>query len=870
MVATQIPLELDRSRREPLGEQLAQQLREAIRRGRVPPGARLPSSRSLAEQLGLGRNTVVRVYETLMIEGLVESRTASGVFVCDAPPGEPSPPRVTAALRPSELGRSRVLYDFAPGQAHADLFPLKTWRRLLASCLSYRGSAGLTQRGDPAGLLELRSAIAAHVRLSRGLVADPEQVVIVSGTQQALWLCARTLLSPQATAVLEDPCYAGAALVFQASGALLSSVAVDQDGIVASALPDEHAALLYLTPGHQYPTGHCLSAARRAEVVTWARQHGTYIVEDDYDADLHYEGVRSAALAALAPDSTILLGTFSLSLGRGLGLAYLIAPPQLAGALRAQKSLHGSTPPWLDQAALAELIQSGSYGAHLTRARAQYKESRDTLITALQRHFGRIEVSGQAAGMHLLWQLPAGVPEAARLEELAARQRVAVYSLAAAGAVQRQPSLLAQRSLVLGYAGLLPKQIDDGIARLSDAVDDTLDDHHDFVKELLLDGPPYPSRPNPGVRKPSRAASPLRHPPAVRTVARRRSWSKRPGEDPVAMRSVRAIYRYPIKGLSPQPLQGISLEAGKPFPFDRVFAMVRPNVPVNVEAPRWAKKGLFMMLMLDDALARVHTELDVETLRLTIRSIAPDESGARARPWLEAQLSTTQGRSAVEAFFRDHVPALSGPPKLVRALDDGHFMDKPDSVMSCINLATVRSLEAHWGKPVHPLRFRANFYLEGLRPWEEFDWIGSDILLGDVLFRVDRRNGRCGATNVNPETGERDMDIPGSLRKSFGHKDVGIYLVARNAGKVVVGDPVMVPDLGLAPRDEAPAAAAPTGHAFICRGCYFIYDESRSSTATPFATLGDDFRCPDCGTEKANFRPYGPALDRTPGAAAER
>jgi GntR family transcriptional regulator/MocR family aminotransferase len=297
---------------------------------------------------------------------------------------------------------------------------------------------------------------------------------------------------------------------------------------------------------------------------------------------------------------------------------------------------------------------------------------------------------------------------------------------------------------------------------------------------------------------------------------------------------------------------------------------VRPNVPVNVEAPRWAKKGLFMMLMLDDALARVHTELDVETLRFTIRSIAPDESGARARPWLEAQLSTTQGRSAVEAFFRDHVPALSGPPKLVRALDDGHFMDKPDSVMSCINLATVRSLEAHWGKPVHPLRFRANFYLEGLRPWEEFDWIGSDILLGDVLFRVDRRNGRCGATNVNPETGERDMDIPGSLRKSFGHKDVGIYLVARNAGKVVVGDPVMVPDLGLAPRDEAPAAAAPTGHAFICRGCYFIYDESRSSTATPFATLGDDFRCPDCGTEKANFRPYGPALDRTPGAAAER
>lgn len=892
MAATQIPLELDRSRREPLSEQLAQQLRDAIRHGRLPAGARLPSSRGLAEQLGLGRNTVVRVYDTLTSEGLVESRLASGVFVCSALPGESaltvalSPRHATSALpspsvtprgsvRPSDLGRSRILYDFAPGRAHADVFPLKTWRRLLASCLSYRGSAGLTQRGDPAGLLELRSAIAAHVRLSRGLVADPEQVLIVNGTQQALTLCARAFLSPAATAVLEDPCYEGAVRVFRAAGARLESVAVDQDGLVASALPHEPAALLYLTPGHQYPTGHCLTAARRAEVVTWARRHGAVIVEDDYDGDLHYDGVRSPALASLAPDCTILLGTFSTSLGRGLALAYMIAPPELACIFRDQKALYDGAPPWLEQAALAELIQSGSYGAHLTRTRARYKDSRDALLAALQRHFGKVEVSGQASGMHVLWQLPAGVPEASRLEELAARQRVGVHALTSAGAVQREPSLLARRSLVLGYASLSPQQIADGIARLSDAVDDTLDDHHEFVKELLLDGPPYPNRPGSGVRKTSRATTPLRQPPALRTVARRRPWSKRPGEDPAAMRSVRAIYRYPIKGLSPQPLQGIQLEAGKPFPFDRVFALVRPNVPIDVQAPRWAKKGLFMMLMLDDALARVHTELDVETLRFTVRSLSEGAGSPRARTLLECDLSTAHGRGVVEAFFREQVPALTAPPRLVRALDEGHFMDKPDSVISCINLATVRSLEAHWGRPVHPLRFRANFYLEGLRPWEELDWIGSDITLGDVLFRVDRRNGRCGATNVNPDTGERDMDIPGSLRKTFGHKDLGVYLVARNAGKVVVGDPVTLPDLDLPqraeaqPRTEAQPAPVPSGHAFICRGCYFVYDESRSPSVTPFATLGDDFRCPDCGTEKANFRPYfAPSLAAAPSAGA--
>ena len=165
------------------------------------------------------------------------------------------------------------------------------------------------------------------------------------------------------------------------------------------------------------------------------------------------------------------------------------------------------------------------------------------------------------------------------------------------------------------------------------------------------------------------------------------------------MRSVRAIYRYPIKGLSPQPLQGIQLEAGKPFPFDRVFALVRPNVPIDVQTPRWAKKGLFMMLMLDDALARVHTELDVETLRFTVRGMNDGAGSPRARTLLECDLSTAYGRGLVEAFFREQVPALTAPPRLVRALDEGHFMDKPDSVMSCINLATVRNLEAPGGGP---------------------------------------------------------------------------------------------------------------------------------------------------------------------------
>ena len=332
------------------------------------------------------------------------------------------------------------------------------------------------------------------------------------------------------------------------------------------------------------------------------------------------------------------------------------------------------------------------------------------------------------------------------------------------------------------------------------------------------------------------------------------------------MRIVRGIYRYPIKGLSPQPVRGIALEAGKPFPFDRVFALARPGVPVDPDAPRWAKKGFFVMLMLDNALARVQTHLDIETMQLTVlrRSASSPADSSRTESVLSADLSTKHGRAAVEAFIQTQVP-LQAAPKLLHA-PDGHFMDKPDNVMSCINLATVRSLEKEWGVAIDPLRFRANFYIDGVEPWREFDWIGSDITLGDALFRVDRRNGRCGATNVNPATGERDLDIPGSLRRTFGHKDLGIYLVARTSGKVVVGDPVAVSDPATSSYDALPSAqgGTPEQHSYICRGCYYIFDELKGgpgiAAGISFASIKDDWRCPDCGTEKANFRAYADEL----------
>jgi GntR family transcriptional regulator/MocR family aminotransferase len=671
---------------------------------------------------------------------------------------------------------------------------------------------------------------------------------VLSGIREGVALAARLLLASGRRVVLENPVYGAAAAAFAMSGAELLRVGVDQEGMRSEALPERSATLLYVTPSHQYPTGHTLSLTRRRAVADWARRQGCYILEDDCDGDFRFEGAPLPAIAALAPDCTIHVGSFAKALGAGLRLGYMVAPPPLVEAMRAAKLLLTGSPPWLEQAALADMIRSGSYSAHLARARAHYRASRDCLLASLRRHFGEVTVSGESAGQHLLWQLPAGVPDAGTLEALARRARVGVYSLAAAGASEHPPSLLTRRGLVLGYAALSQRQIEQGIARLSDAVDDTLDRRHEFVDELLLSEPP-----------PAQAARPaprFRQRPALRSAGAARSFSPRSArrEGRAAMPVLRGIYRYPVKGLSPQPLPGIELAVGKPFPHDRTFAFARPGSPIDPDAPRWGKKGLFVMLMLDEALARVQTHLDVETLALTV---SQDN-----RQLLRADLGDPASVAELEAFFHRLLPTLRAPPRLVRARD-GHFMDKPDNVLSLINLATVRSLEERWGYAIDPLRFRANFYIDGARPWEEFDWLGGDIVIGDAVFRVDRRNGRCGATNVNPASGQRDLDLPASLRTTFGHKDLGIYVVVRDGGKVVVGDAVTVPRHVTMPADAAPASAlAADQRRFICRGCYFIYEETMGAPqagvapGTPFAELAAAWRCPDCGTDKSTFRPY--------------
>ena len=524
--------------------------------------------------------------------------------------------------------------------------------------------------------------------------------------------------------------------------------------------------------------------------------------------------------------------------------------------MTAAKRLFDGGGSWLEQAALAEMTQGSSYSAHVARVRAHYLENRDVLIAALKRNFGEGGISGEGGGLHLLWRLPPGVPDAGVVEAMAARRQIGVYSLPSGGAVSMVPSLLDRRALMIGFGSVTPKQIDQGVDLLSEIIDDAIDDPTTDVTEFLVRLPEAPTlAPRRRARTSAHLDSQFRHRPALPKGSPSRASSPRLGSGAARrMAQVVSIYRYPVKGLSAEALSRAQLEAEKPFPHDRVFALARPSAPIDTINPQWAKKGLFAMLMLDEGLARVTTELDLSDLRLTVRR--------KGQVAISGRLDLEDDRRALEAFFWTLLPNFPGPPVLLRSRG-GHFMDKPDNVISLINLATVRALEELWRTPIDPLRFRANLYIDGARPWEEFDWVGRDIQIGGVTFSVDRKNGRCGATNVNPVTGQRDLDIPGSLRAAFGHKNLGVYLIARESGAVAIGDAVVAPgDTALPAEAIARAGLAPSRGRFICRGCYYIYDEAQGAPqhfakpGTPFNSLPSDWRCPDCGTDKSTFRPH--------------
>jgi len=408
----------------PLHARVYRALRGHTLGGTLGPGARLPSARGLAADLGLSRNTVESAFLQLTAEGFVVRRIGSGTYVADTLP-EAAPfrpgrrPGIAAAplglgrrgRRIAELGTTEIERDSQTGPCASDVdgFPAATWNRILARQARRAGREALLP-ADSAGAPELRRAIAEHLALTRGVRAGPEQVVVVNGTQQAVDLVARLLLDPGAPAAIEEPCYPSAWAALVAAGARVRSLPVDGDGLRTDRLAMRcPPALVYVTPSHQYPLGVTMTLTRRLALLSWAAAARAWIVEDDYDSEFHYDGRPLAALQGLdRAGRTIYIGTFNKVLFPGIRLAYLVVPPGLAEAFAAgRRLLDGFSAP-LAQLALAEFLARGHFAAHLRQARAVYAARRDVLLGQVARSWGdAVRVGPSATGLHLVALLPA-------------------------------------------------------------------------------------------------------------------------------------------------------------------------------------------------------------------------------------------------------------------------------------------------------------------------------------------------------------------------------------------------------------------------------------------------------------------------------
>jgi len=481
----------------PLHRQLYRALRRAILDGAFPAGARLPASRVLAGDLALARNTVLQAFEQLLDEGYVAARTGSGTYVADSLPDDrvavardgarvgtgPSArsplrlsrlaERVAAAAPPGgvswRIGRKTRLYDFRYGEpSYADL-PLATWWRLHGR-RARRVSARRLGYGAPGGAPELRRALAAYLRRARGVVCEPRQVIVVRGTQQAIDLAMRVVVDPGERVVVEEPRYPGLSLSAAAAGAELVSVAVDAGGLRVADLAAAGAArLICVTPSHQFPTGVIMPLARRLELLALAARTGAFVLEDDYDSEFRFDGRPVESLQGLDRAGRVLYaGTASKLLFPALRLGWLVVPPDLVEPFESVRALADTGTATLDELVLADFIEGGHLERHVRRARVRNGARRAALLAALARHLGaRARVSGTDAGLHVLVWLPE-IPaaRAAALRREAAARDVGVYPVTPYYA---HPPTAA--GLVLGYAALTERAIEEGIARLAEAYD---------------------------------------------------------------------------------------------------------------------------------------------------------------------------------------------------------------------------------------------------------------------------------------------------------------------------------------------------------------------------------------------------------------
>jgi GntR family transcriptional regulator/MocR family aminotransferase len=459
--------------------------RAAILEGRLRPGQRVPSTRTAARELGISRLPVLNAFEQLLHEGYLESRAGSGTYVAASmfdrtggarpnsrstarspTPPSPAPKAWRDVVASAQRTDPRAFRVSLPALEH---FPHKTWARLV-SRHARRMPIELMAYGDPAGHLPLRHAIADYLRTARAVACDASQILIVSGSQMALQLCARVLLKAGDAFAFEEPGYPGARNALGATGAVLRPVAVDDDGLMVRSMDrDKQAArLVYVTPSHQYPLGVSMNVARRLELLDWARRSRSWIIEDDYDSEYRYASRPLAALQGMDEAARVVyIGTFSKVLFPALRIGYLVAPASLVDSFVAHRDAFDLFSPTLYQLALTDFLCDGHFGRHVRRMRAIYQKRRDALVEAIGRRLdGVLTIVNADAGMHLTAWLPTGIDDR-EVARYAAMRGISVTALSSCYAGKSS-----RPGLVLGFGGIVEEAIVPAVETLARAIED--------------------------------------------------------------------------------------------------------------------------------------------------------------------------------------------------------------------------------------------------------------------------------------------------------------------------------------------------------------------------------------------------------------
>jgi GntR family transcriptional regulator / MocR family aminotransferase len=475
---------VDHSDARPLHRQIYDGFRLAILRNNLSAGQQVPSSRQLASELGISRIPVLTAYSQLLAEDYFETRTGSGTFVSQrlahrrlevVPPSNgnghhpPSRPVSRQAQAVPQLYDGPWLFGwgaFGVGQVALDHFPFATWSRLLAHH-SQRVHARALHYSDSKGSPEFRTEIAKYLRTARALNCDPEQILIVSGTQHALEITTRVLTDPGDHVWMEEPGYWSIRRVLSINGCRLVPVPVDQEGLnVAEGIRVcRNARAAFVTPSHQFPLGATMSAARRIQLLEWAEETGSWIVEDDYDSEYRYEAMPIASLQGLDRNSRVIyVGTFSKTLFPSLRVGYLVVPHDLIPRFIAVRVASDLFPAHLYQAALADFMAQGQFARHIRRTRQLYRERRSALVDALRHDFGpSLDILGPEAGLHVVIKLPPGISDL-ELSARAAQAKLWLWPLS--------PTYIGSpaQGVILGFGSTPTREIPNAVRKLRELI----------------------------------------------------------------------------------------------------------------------------------------------------------------------------------------------------------------------------------------------------------------------------------------------------------------------------------------------------------------------------------------------------------------